>query len=413
MTEPQHATPPAPAPARVAILGAGPVGLDAALAAADAGWPFTIYESGPRVAAHVRQWQHVRLFTPWSMNVSERMATHLNAAGYSPPDNSDRVPTGAEFIEELLDPLAALPQVASNLVCGTRVLGVGREGLLKHEEIGTPSRAARPFRILLRTADGVTTTTSASLVLDCTGTYATANAAGEAGLPAPGEKELGERIVRRLPDFAAERDAWTGRTILLVGAGYSAQTAARDLAALLPSARGTQVIWAVRSEKPTWGEAADDPLPERQALVDSAKRIASGHVAGVQVELGTAVDAFTEEGERILVRLRGVADRVVRVDRVLALTGFVPDNSLYRQLQVHECFATTAPMNLAAQLLGAAGEDCMQAPSYGVDALRSPEPNFFLLGAKSYGRNSEFLVRTGYAQVNQVVAAYDRSAGPR
>ncbi|WP_181009321.1 hypothetical protein [Streptomyces sp. SM11] len=47
----------------VAILGAGPVGLDAALACADAGWPFTVYEAAETVAAHVRAWGHVRLFT--------------------------------------------------------------------------------------------------------------------------------------------------------------------------------------------------------------------------------------------------------------------------------------------------------------------------------------------------------------
>ena len=43
---------------RIAIVGAGPVGLDAALAAADAGLPFTVYEAGPEVAWNVRRWGH-------------------------------------------------------------------------------------------------------------------------------------------------------------------------------------------------------------------------------------------------------------------------------------------------------------------------------------------------------------------
>ena len=34
------------------------------------------------------------------------------------------------------------------------------------------------------------------------------------------------------------------------------------------------------------------------------------------------------------------------VDRVLALNGGVGDFTLYRQLQVHECYATAAPMKL-------------------------------------------------------------------
>lgn len=67
-------------PGRVAILGAGPIGLDAALACSDAGWDFTVYEAGDSVAGHVCAWQHARMFTPWSLNVSPRMREHLVAA---------------------------------------------------------------------------------------------------------------------------------------------------------------------------------------------------------------------------------------------------------------------------------------------------------------------------------------------
>lgn len=410
MTESLQATPSAPAlspaPAAVAILGAGPVGLEAALAAADAGWPFTVFEAAEGVGGTVRQWAHVRLFTPWSMVVSERMARHLRAAGQPVPEDSDHIPTGAELVSELLEPLARLPELAGRIAFGTRVLSIGREGLLKHEEIGTKERAARPFRLVLRRADGTTVTAGASLVLDCTGNYATPNATGDGGVPAPGEEELGDRIVRTMPDLVSERDAWAGKTILLVGAGYSAQAAARDLAALSSAAPGTRVIWAIRNSHPTWGEIPDDPLPERQALPDSSRQIAAGKAPGVQVELGTTVDAFKPENGQILVRLRGATEREVRVDRVVSLTGYVPDASIYRQLQVHECFANAGPMGLSAQLLGGAAENCMDAPSYGVDVLRSPEPNFFVLGIKSYGRNSQFLVRTGYDQVNEVANAY-------
>jgi hypothetical protein len=209
-----------------------------------------------------------------------------------------------------------------------------------------------------------------------------------------------------MPDLAREHDAWAGQTILLIGAGKSAQTAARDLAAWLPSVPGTRVVWAVRQQKPDWGEVADDPLPGRQALADSARDLAAGQVPGLQVECGVSVDAFKPAGGRILVRLRGVAAREVLVDRILSLTGYRPDAGLYRQLQVHECYATSAPMGLSAQLLGDAAGNCLEQPRGGVSVLRNPEPNFFLLGAKSYGNNSQFLMRAGYEQVSAVVSAY-------
>ncbi len=42
-------------------------------------------------------------------------------------------------------------------------------------------------------------------------------------------------------------------------------------------------------------------------------------------------------------------------------------------------------------------------PATGADTLTNPEPGFFLLGAKSYGRNSQFLLRTGWSQVDDVM----------
>jgi hypothetical protein len=41
-------------------------------------------------------------------------------------------------------------------------------------------------------------------------------------------------------------------------------------------------------------------------------------------------------------------------------------------------------------------------PAQGANTLRNPEPNFFILGAKSYGRHSHFLLRTGFEQVREV-----------
>jgi thioredoxin reductase len=410
MTEHEQTT--VQAPERIAIFGAGPVGLDAALAAADAGWPFTVFDAAPQVGGNVRRWGHVRLFSPWSMNVSERMAAHLAAAGERQPGPDDYCPTGAELISDLLEPLARLPELAAHIAYRTRVVGVGRQGLLKHEEIGSQDRAGRPFRIVVEGQDGRTAMRTASMVIDCTGTYATANATGDAGIPAPGEAELGDRIVRWMPDLSSEGDGWAGQTILLVGAGKSAQTAARDIAAWLPSAPGTRVIWAVRSHRPDWGEVADDPLPGRQALADAAKDLDGGLVPGMTVITGVVVDAFERAGERVAVRLRGGEESRVLVDRILSLTGYVPDTTLYRQLQVHECYATGAPMGLSAQLLGDAAGNCLEQTSSGVGVLVNPEPNFFILGSKSYGRNSQFLMRMGYHQISDVAGAYQPARTP-
>jgi thioredoxin reductase len=373
----------------VAVLGAGPIGLDAALACAGAGLEYTVYEAGPGAGTHPLRWGHVRLFTPWSMNLSTRMRALLPDA----PDGAG-CPSGRELAEAVLRPLASAPPLAGRIRTRHRVRAIGRRGLLKHEQISTPERAAAPFRLLVDTPDGERVD-HADVVLDCTGTYSGPNLLGDGRIPALGEPALDDQIVREIPRCDDE-PAWQG-TLLLVGAGKSAQTAAAGLARL----PGTRVHWVVRAPDPDWGEVVGDPLPARQELVGSSRALAAGENPRVLVHTGRTVAALRPDGRRIQVRLDPTDE--FTVDHVIALTGYVGDAGLYRQLQVHECYATAAPMNLSATLLAGAGNDCLAQPAAGLDALRTPEPGFFVLGAKSYGRLTTFLLRTGYEQVDQVI----------
>lgn len=380
----------------IAVLGAGPTGLEAALAAHQRGWQVTVYEAAPRVAGHVRQWGHVRLFTPWSMNVSPRVAQALDLEL-----SSEVSPTGHEYADHL-ERVAAL--LGDRIQLSTRVDGLARDGLLKSEQIGTQLRAERPFRVLVTGPDGEERIELADVVLDCTGTYANPSPTGAGGIPAQGERRLGDRVVRQIPDVAGDPSRWAGRDVLLVGAGNSAQTVARDLAAA-----GARLIWAVRSPTPHWGAVADDVLPDRVELVASSRRLAAEQAGGVELLAGVVVERLAAQGERVAVRLvdRAGTAREVVVDEVVSMTGAVGDSSLYRQLQVHECYATEGPMSLAATLLGAEGGDCLAQVSAGVEALRNPEARFFVLGIKSYGRNNTFLLRVGWEQVEEVFAALD------
>lgn len=390
----------------LAVLGSGPVGIDAALAARDADLDVLVLEAGDRVADGVRRWGHVRLFTPWSMNLSERMQGRLRQIGRPMPEDAT-CPTGAELVREVLEPLAEGP-LADRIVLGHRVVGVAREGLLKHEAIGDPVRASRRFRLLVEGPEGRTLLT-ADRVLDCTG-CAVANALGDGGIPALGEETLADRIDHDIPDPAADPGSWAGRRILLVGGGHSAQTAARSLVALAREAPDTRIVWLLRSAPPPsgWGSPEDDPLAERRTLAEDTTRLVHERPEGLEVVTGVVEEIRALGGEAVATRVRGTdgSVRTFEVDRIVALTGRVGDAGLYRQLQVHECYATSGPMKLAAALLGAsggAGGDCLTQSSPGADVLRNPEPGFFVLGAKSYGRRNDFLLRVGYEQVEQVM----------
>ncbi len=381
---------------RLAVIGAGPIGLEAALAAREHGHRVTVYERAMTVGGHVRRWGHVRMFTPWEMNVTPRMTAAL---GDHAPHGS-ALPTGAEFATAVLDPLAQTPTLTGAIRVGTNVLAVGREGLLKHEAIGSPERAARRFRVLLQGPSGGEEVEYADAVIDATGTYGNPNRLGDGGIDAPGERVLENRITRTLEPI----EQLAGRAVLLTGAGHSAQTAAVALAELACHAPGTRVVWALRRRDPVF-KLPEDPLRARDALHTEAEKLVRGASRSVDVRRGVVTDALAiGDSGQVRVTLRNGEAQHVDVDHILALNGGAPDASLYRQLQIHECYASLGPMNLAAQLLarGDGAANCLEIAPTGPEALLNPEPGFFILGAKSYGRNSQFLLRTGWEQVNAV-----------
>jgi hypothetical protein len=133
-----------------------------------------------------------------------------------------------------------------------------------------------------------------------------------------------------------------------------------------------------------------------------ANTLATRGEGNVEFHPQSAVEAVewlgADKGFKVTARCGG-KQKTWEVERVVGNVGYTPDAGLYRELQVHECYASLGPMALAASLLKHAGADCLNIPAQGPGVLRNPEPNFFILGTKSYGRNSNFLLRTGFEQV--------------
>lgn len=384
----------------VAVIGAGPIGLEAALQALDRGHRVTLFERGP-VGAATRDWGHVRMFSPFVMNVS---ALGRKCLDHPPAD--DAFLTGAEFVAQCLEPIAAA--LGDCLQTGAAVRSLGRRAALKGDWIGDPERARRPFQLLVEQG-GRERIEEADIVLDCSGTYGQPNGLGAPGMPVPGERSCADSIFYGVPDLAgAARPALAGRRVLVIGAGHSAATTINALARLAESDRDLQVDWIIRkSAGPPAAEIPGDPLPARRALAQTVNRLAAT-APWLQLRAGQAVRALHRNGRGIEVQLEPGAGPL-SVDAIVACTGFRPDVSLARELQVSLCYATEGTLPLAAQLLGETGGDCLARGSHGVDTLRHPEPGYFALGMKSYGRSSEFLIRTGYDQVTAVMDSLEDS----
>jgi thioredoxin reductase len=398
---------------RIAILGAGPIGLEAGLYARQLKLPFTIYEQG-RIGEHVWRWGHVKLFSPFGMNATAlgRKAI-LSADGDHTFPADDACISGREHVERYLKPLAEV--LREQIKTETRVINVGRIGFFKQEAIGDAARAKQPFLLLVRERNQ-DRYEEADLVLDCTGSYSHHRWLGPGGIPALGETQAEPNIVYHLVDVLGDaKKDYLNKSVLVIGSGYSAATTVNNLAKLAKEHNTTWVTWITRAaQTQPLRRIPNDPLRERDRLAVEANNLATRADANVEFRANTFVEAiepqFNNQSFRVTLRT-GSTKKTLDVEKIVANVGYTPDRALYRELQIHECYASFGPMKIAAALLGQKTNDCMKQTTPGPDTLRNPEPNFYILGAKSFGRNSQFLMRIGFEQVRDVFTLITGNTG--
>jgi hypothetical protein len=102
---------------------------------------------------------------------------------------------------------------------------VGRNDILKTEDIGGKARRSKsPFRLLVENNDEEQTYI-VDIVLDASGTYGNHNYLGPGGIPALGESKLSKDIVYTIPNPLQDVERYADKTTLVVGSGHSAITA--------------------------------------------------------------------------------------------------------------------------------------------------------------------------------------------
>lgn len=381
--------------APVVVVGAGPVGLAAAAHLAERGLDFVVLESGPGVAAAIEQWRHVKLFSPWRYDIDAAARRLLERSGWTEPDPGT-LPTGGDLVDSYLEPLAKTPELNDRIRYDARVVAMTRAGF---DRIRTAGREAAPF--LVRLADG--TELFASAVIDASGTWRKPNVLGGSGIPARGETETADGIAAALPDvLGADRDRYAGRRTAVVGAGHSAATTLLELGELAAQVPGTEVVWVVRGtdQTRTYGGGEADELPARGALGARLKTL----VRSGRIEL---VGSFRIEsvrrdaGGRVVL---AAGNRQAVADTVVNSTGFRPDHELVSELRL-DLDPVLGSTRALAPLIDPNKHSCGTVPPHGVDELAHPEPGYYAIGAKSYGRAPTFLLATGYEQARSVVAA--------
>ncbi len=333
-----------PSTKTVAIVGGGPVGLAAAAHVLERDMMPIVLEAGTKAAHAIRQWRHVQLFSPWEYNVDRAAARLLAMTGWNSPE-PHVYPTGGEFIDGYLDPLATRTALKDVIRTSSRVTAIARVGFDKAK---TRGREAAPFEIRYQNGKGLETI-QADAVIDASGTWSSPNPIGANGLPAVGEREHADRIVYGMPDvLGSARTRYAGKVVAVLGSGHSAIGTLIDLAALKEERPDTDVIWLLRGTDPAkaFGGGANDKLAARGELGSAFAKLV--HAGSMRVESGFAVTRLaTHRGKlRIATGLASNARRV-EADELIVATGFRPDFSFVSELRTRLDSAIEAPVALA------------------------------------------------------------------
>ena len=368
----------------VAVIGAGPVGMAVLARLVEKGIDCRLFESGEQAGENISKWSHVRMFSPWMANVDEVCGALLARNGWKCPTLS-AFPTGGEFVANYLLPLSNVPSIRERLSFSSKVTYIH-------------NRDDGKFEISIN--DGASSYVADALI-DCGGTFQAPRKLTQ-DMPSQGGRGLDYLI----PDFENSRvfQALAGKRVSVFGSGHSAISSIYGLLSVKKMSPDTKIVWCLRKhdkvsvleKEKRYFEYSDDDFV-KSVFAEIERSIAEGHIEVRTPFICTAVEA-SEDGYRV----SGDDGSSFQTDHIVSNIGYQPVYGHYDdvKLDLHDKWKC---LNGLYESIQPESHGCLSVKDQVVANLIQPTRNCFVLGQKSYGIASTFLVKTGYLQAECVV----------
>jgi len=248
-------------PATIAIIGAGPVGLEAAIYARFLGYFVSIFEQR-RVAHRMLDW-HER---PLAVSVGE-CTTSMGHAAIAAQNleyvrrPADEIYTGRSFAEEYLLPLAKTDLLFDDIHFLSPVANVSRCRTFVTDDIERQERCNDEFRILVEGRHRGPWVSRADIVIDCRGSVQKQSGMGPGGGLAIGEAALRDSFLLHTPrDRKFEDKSVVGKHVCLVGQSIRAAQFANEYLNQFGQDANSRLTWVVRPDRRHDSQSVENAL---------------------------------------------------------------------------------------------------------------------------------------------------------
>lgn len=362
------------APATIAVIGAGPVGIETAIYGRFLGYFVSIFEQR-RVAHRMLDW-HDRSLDVTVAQCTTPMGHAAIAAQF--PEYQRRGPnevyTGRSFAEEYLLPLAKTDLLFDDIHFLSPVADVSRYRTLVTDKIDAQERCNDEFRILVEGRHRGPWISRADVVVDCRGTTQKKSGIGPGGGLAIGESELRETFLLHAPsDRKFESKSLVGKHICLVGQSIRAVHFATEFLEQFGEAPSSRLTWVIRPDRRT----------DTSAFANALTRV-----------LGRT------GGNIVLVESLGV-EQIQRNDAGIYLLRFLRDDESTVEMQCDAVASMTVGREsaLSSELSGIQMRDSDDFPAW-----LTREPGYYVLRGGSVEEGAGVGLSDAYESIRQLFA---------
>lgn len=333
-----------------------------------------IFEKGSQIASSMREWGHVSLFTTWeeSMDVVVKKLLANNNIEL-PVENT--CPTGGEFVKRYLKPLTNIDVIKRNLFTNTEVQSITAQN-------ETDEAQFRIEYVQRNTPKMV----ESKVVIDASGSWGNFNSITD-------QDFINSKIYYGIPSIGYISKNYQNKNLAVIGNGHSAMN---SILAIQQNSN-SKIDWIIRSEKAKFGLSkvggrSSELEQSIAALIDSGSIRLINNFDTDKIEVSQSSKYLLSSVNKL---------NSGPYDYVIANTGAIPNYQILKNinLDLDSKFQTASKL---ANQIDPKLHSCDTVSYTFADTIITHQ-NYYVVGMKSFGKASNFLLSSGYKILDEMI----------